>query len=271
MLAPTRYLVFRAVPARLSANGLRPSFNLTRTLSSEAEGEGSSGTIKAEHVSGGGTAQDTQQSRRRRGMRSVTPGSAGATPSASLSPTQRGTSVRRLAQPARDLQDLRRGFDDLFRSFEQDFFGSPSPFPSVFGSPLAGFTPSTILSMPAPPALPAMSMDVRATDGAYNISVELPGLDKKDLRIEVDDERNALTLTATHEEKPADTSSEEEEEEEPGYLLRERSYGRVTRSVFLPDDADMKKIQEAELKDGVLHVMVPKKEEAQTTRPLEIK
>jgi len=115
-----------------------------------------------------------------------------------------------------------------------------------------------------------MSMDVRATDSAYNITVELPGLDKKDLRIEVDDERNALTLTATHEEKSADTSSEEEEEE-TGYLLRERSYGRVTRSVFLPDDADMKKIQEAELKNGVLHVVVPKKEEAQTTRPLEIK
>jgi len=274
--------IAKMLPARLGSKQQVIGFNLARGLSSVG-GSGSQ-TIKAEHVGGDQSqeqqAQQEQQQQqqqqqrsggRRRGMRGVTP--VGASAAAPLSPAQ--GALRRMGQPARNLQDFRRGFDDLFRTFEQDLF--PSPFTSVglLGSPFSAFTPATALSsIPMETPLPAMNMDVRVTDASYDIKVELPGLDKEDLKIEVDDARNAITLTAKHEEKLEqgdDTPTDEEEEEQSGWLLRERSYGRVTRSVFLPEDADTSRIQEAELKNGVLRIVVPKKEETAATRSIDIK
>ena len=89
-------------------------------------------------------------------------------------------------------------------------------------------------------------MDVYEKDGALSIHAELPGLSDKDVEITVDG--NVLTITGE--------KTDESEVEEKNFYRRERSYGRFTRRIALPDGAQKDKI-EANFKDGVLKVKVP--------------
>ena len=82
------------------------------------------------------------------------------------------------------------------------------------------------------------------------IKAELPGVDKKDITIDLKDRR--LTLSG---ERNYDNEVKEE-----NYYRRERSYGKFQRSFSLPADVDSDRIT-AEFKNGVLRVEVPKPEE----------
>lgn len=101
------------------------------------------------------------------------------------------------------------------------------------------------------------NVDVYENEGSYVLKAELPGVNKEDIRIDINN--NALTLKG---EKKF-----EEKTEKDNYVRIERSYGSFTRTFVLPDKVDSESIK-ANYKDGVLEITLPKKEEA---KPKEIK
>lgn len=103
------------------------------------------------------------------------------------------------------------------------------------------------------------SMDVIETDKDIEVTAELPGLEEKDVQIDVAD--NMLTIRG---EKKA-----EKEEKDKNYRLVERSYGAFTRTLSLPDGVNADSIK-ASMAKGVLKVMVPKPAPAQTKK-IEVK
>ena len=94
------------------------------------------------------------------------------------------------------------------------------------------------------------AVDLYEKDDHFMIKAELPGVDKKDIKIDLQD--RLLTLSG---ERTFDNEVEEE-----NYYRRERSYGKFQRAFTLPADVDSDKIK-AEFKDGVLQIEVPKPEE----------
>ncbi|HPM92242.1 MAG TPA: Hsp20/alpha crystallin family protein [Bacteroidales bacterium] len=98
-------------------------------------------------------------------------------------------------------------------------------------------------------ATPAVNIIESKDD--YRIEVAAPGLDKADFRINI--ENNILTISAEKEEK--------QEEKDEKVMRREFNYSSFSRSFTLPDSMDTEKIS-ARHKDGVLNVILPKKEEA---------
>lgn len=92
--------------------------------------------------------------------------------------------------------------------------------------------------------------DVTETENELVFTTEFPGFEKGDVDIAVNDGR--LTITA-------ERKSEEDKETKKHRI--ERWYGKLHRSFLLPKSADSEKIS-ATLKNGVLTVSVPKKEEA---------
>ena len=102
-------------------------------------------------------------------------------------------------------------------------------------------------------ALP--TMDVAETDKEVEITAELPGLEEKDVQINVAD--NILTIRG---EKKAET-----EQKDKNYRLVERSYGSFERSLELPKGIDLDAIK-ASIDKGVLKVTVPKRAPAQVKK-----
>jgi HSP20 family protein len=94
-------------------------------------------------------------------------------------------------------------------------------------------------------------------EGAYHVELDVPGVTRD--HVELTYEKGTLRITT---ERPAP------EEKRTG-LVDERRYGKVTRTVTLPESIDAETIV-AELTNGVLHVTVSKKPEAQPKR-IEIK
>jgi len=97
--------------------------------------------------------------------------------------------------------------------------------------------------------VPAVNITENVND--YNISVAAPGLKKNDFHINVDG--NMLTISAEKEET-------KEEKEEENYTRKEYNYSSFSRSFTLPQEVNREKI-EASYEDGVLKLVLPKKEE----------
>ena len=97
----------------------------------------------------------------------------------------------------------------------------------------------------------APKVDIRETDEAMLVQAELPGIDKKDIQLEVKD--GVLTLSG-------ERRYEKEVKEENVHRV-ERTYGRFSRSFSLPTNVEAGKVQ-ATMKDGVLEVRLPKRESA---------
>ncbi len=93
-------------------------------------------------------------------------------------------------------------------------------------------------------------VDLYEKDDHFMIKAELPGVDKKNIKIDLQD--RLLTLSG---ERAYDNEVKEE-----NYYRRERSYGKFQRAFTLPADVDSDKIK-AEFKDGLLQIEVPKPEE----------
>lgn len=106
-----------------------------------------------------------------------------------------------------------------------------------------GLTPRTYDWLPA--------VDFRESEETYTLDAEVPGLDKENIQIEVED--NVITLKGER--------KNEHEEQKEGYYRVERSYGRFERSFEVPGGFDGGKV-EAKLENGVLHITLPKREEA---------
>lgn len=103
----------------------------------------------------------------------------------------------------------------------------------------------------------APASDASSDENAYRITMELPGVEEKDIDITV----NSGVVSVKGEK-----SSNKEEKGET-WFFSERQYGSFSRSFRLPEDANGDKI-EAHLKDGVLSISVPKKtpEEPEATK-----
>ncbi len=126
---------------------------------------------------------------------------------------------------------------NAFHDFEKDFFGGDIPFNSC-------------------------KTDIVDKGDKFVLEAELPGFDKDDIRLDIDG--GFLTLTAEH-------NTENEEKNADGkYIRRERSYGSYQRSFDISGiNADG---IDAEYKNGVLTVALPKKVIAQPeTKRLEIR
>jgi len=93
-----------------------------------------------------------------------------------------------------------------------------------------------------------LKVDVREKDKEYLLEVEIPGVDKEDINIEIRDD--ILTISAER--------KEEINEEKENYIRKERRYGSFKRSFYV-DNVDQEKIK-AKFKNGVLKVKLPKKE-----------
>ncbi|MCE5286945.1 MAG: Hsp20/alpha crystallin family protein [Pelosinus sp.] len=97
-------------------------------------------------------------------------------------------------------------------------------------------------------------VDVKETAAAYQLEADLPGISKEDITLEYTNDY--LTITAKREAKQA--------ADEHGLIRQERYFGAFQRSFYL-DNINADSIQ-AEYKDGVLKVNLPKKEESISTR-----
>ena len=103
-------------------------------------------------------------------------------------------------------------------------------------------------------------VDIRETQGNYQIDVEVPAVAAEDLSVSVADG----VLTVSGERRTA------ESEEGEGRVHRvERRFGRFVRNFQLPDDADHEAI-EAENRDGVLYLKIGKREST-ISRSIEVK
>jgi HSP20 family protein len=97
----------------------------------------------------------------------------------------------------------------------------------------------------------APPVDIYENGDNLVLKAELPGIDPKDVEIRVED--NTLYLKGER--------KFEKEVKEQNYHRVERSYGNFTRSFSLPNSIDSDKVQ-AEYKDGILTLTMPKREEA---------
>lgn len=114
--------------------------------------------------------------------------------------------------------------------------------------------------MPKVHELHTMKCDVYEKDGNYNIEMDIPGYDKKDISIECED--GILNIVA---EKSNEAN---EEDSEKKYIRRERVYGKITRS-FTFADIDEENIT-ADFTNGILTVVIPKSQKQESKRIIEI-
>lgn len=94
--------------------------------------------------------------------------------------------------------------------------------------------------------------DLSETDEGYELQVDLPGMNKGDVKVDLSD--GIVTISGER--------SDEREDKRKGYYLSERSHGSVRRSFRVPESVETDRIK-AQFKDGVLTLTMPRSEEAQ--------
>ncbi len=146
-----------------------------------------------------------------------------------------------LFRPGRGLR--RRGSENLMRPFDEmrrmmeDFWMAPF---EEFGRLSETFVPR---------------VDVKDEDKEVIISAALPGMDQKDIDVEVTRDSVRIAGEKKHEEK----------EEEKGFYRHEIACGSFERVIDLPAEVDESKA-EAKYDKGILTIKLPKSEEAQAKR-----
>ena len=91
-----------------------------------------------------------------------------------------------------------------------------------------------------------MKCDIYEKDGSYYIEADMPGIDKKDVKVDFDN--GYLTISAE-----TSTSNEEKDKD---FIRQERFYGSMSRKFYVGDVNDEE--ISASFKDGVLKIQVPK-------------
>jgi len=94
------------------------------------------------------------------------------------------------------------------------------------------------------------AVDIYETDTDITVNAELPGVDRKDIGLNL--EKNVLTLKGER--------RFEKETKQENYHRVERAYGGFSRSFSIPAVVDEERIR-AEYKDGILKISLPKKEQ----------
>lgn len=96
-----------------------------------------------------------------------------------------------------------------------------------------------------------MKTDIKETDNGYEVTMNLPGVKKEDVKAELKD--GYLTIQASS------NTSKDEKDNDGRYIRRERYAGTCSRSFYVGDavtEADIK----AKFENGTLTMMIPKKE-----------
>lgn len=93
----------------------------------------------------------------------------------------------------------------------------------------------------------AIPVDLIESDEAYVIHMNLPGINKEDVKIS--NSKNTLSIKASRKVS--------KEEEKPTFLCKERFYGELQRKINLPQDSDIESIK-AKMKNGVLTLSIKK-------------
>ena len=94
-----------------------------------------------------------------------------------------------------------------------------------------------------------MKTDVRSDDKEYTLSIELPGIDKQNINIALEDGYLTVEAVRNHEDT--------EKDEKSNYVFRERTYGRMSRTFYVGDGIREENIK-AKYDNGILTVVVPK-------------
>ena len=115
-------------------------------------------------------------------------------------------------------------------------------FDDFFGYPFRGYEMNSSL----------MSTDIKDTDGGYEVTMNLPGVKKEDVKAELKD--GYLTINASS------NSSKDEKDDNGHYIRRERYSGSCSRSFYVGEDVTETDIK-AKFENGTLTLMVPKKDE----------
>lgn len=130
---------------------------------------------------------------------------------------------------------LRRGMDRLFDQVMGGLgsgFGLPAPFTG--------------------PGVLSPRVDIAETKAGLEVTAELPGIEPKDVSIELED--GVLTLRAER------SSERKEEDKDKRWHIVERQSGTYLRRFALPFDAEPEKV-EARFDKGVLHIAIPRPEQ----------
>lgn len=103
------------------------------------------------------------------------------------------------------------------------------------------------------PTTNVMRTDVKENEDSYELHIELPGYKKEDVKAQL--KEGYMTISA-------ETKQNNDEKDEDGkYIRRERYYGTCSRSFYVGDDITEEDIK-AKFENGVLMIIVPKKEKA---------
>ncbi len=105
------------------------------------------------------------------------------------------------------------------------------------------------------------AVNIREDDKRFILDLAVPGMDRKDMKIDINE--NLLTISAE--------TKNESEETNDGYKRKEFNYSSFCRSFQIPENVNTDKI-EANYKDGILSVMLPKvtEEKNKITRQIKI-
>jgi HSP20 family protein len=122
-------------------------------------------------------------------------------------------------------------------------------FESFFGDSILAPAARMLNQLPA--------VDIRETENAYVLDMDLPGFDEKNIEVHVDG--SSLTIASKQEEA---RDVKKEEENQGTYVLRERRINSFSRSFKLPENADPEAVSAA-FKNGILNLQIKKRAEAQ--------
>jgi HSP20 family protein len=129
----------------------------------------------------------------------------------------------------------------------------PFYVPNVFDEDFFNLFPNRTSSVPA--------VNIREDEKNYTLDLAVPGIDKKDLKIDVNED--VLSISTE--------SKAESEESKNGFKRKEFSYSAFSRSFYVPENVNRDKI-DANYKDGILSIVLPKQEEekSKVSRKIEI-
>jgi len=122
-------------------------------------------------------------------------------------------------------------------------------FESFFGDSILAPAARMLNHLPA--------VDIRETENAYVLDMDLPGFDEKNIEVHVDG--SSLTIASKQEEA---RDVKKDEENQGTYVLRERRINSFSRSFKLPENADPESVS-ASFKNGILNLEIKKRAEAQ--------
>lgn len=143
-------------------------------------------------------------------------------------------------------KEMNRMFEDFFKGFDDDSS-------SFFLSPICSTTEAGTTLTPR--------VDLSETDKDIIVSMELPGLDENEIKVNLS--RDMLTVSGE--------KKQESKENEKGWYRMERHYGSFSRSIPLPHEYNSEKV-DASYKNGVLTVKLAKQNsKKQKTKKISVK